>query len=214
MVNASNPQSEFDAWSTDYDRAVGDDGTFPFDGYDRVLHRVLDLAEVTPGQEILELGPGTGNLTRLLLDSGAAVWGLDFSEGMLTVARQKTPEATLVQGHVLEPLPAPLDRRYDRIVGTYVLHEFPLSEKVSLVARLVEQHLAPGGRLIFGDIGFADNAARSIVREHTGAGWDEEFYWLADETAAAFEPHGLQVQFEQLSSCGVVVSLSHQPATR
>ncbi len=206
-------QAGFDQWSARYDRDVTRDGAFPFDGYDRVLARVLELATVASGHQVLELAPGTGNLTRQLLDAGAEVWGIDFSPDMLAIARQKAPEAVLLEGNLLEPLPPALQRRFDCIVGTYILHEFPLPEKVALVERLVGDHLAPGGRLIFGDIGFRDKSARSLERERAGALWSDEYYWLADETAQAFEPLGLDVQYEQLSSCGCVISMNPLPLT-
>jgi ubiquinone/menaquinone biosynthesis C-methylase UbiE len=56
------PQSQFDDWST-YDEDVAM-GLFPFDGYERVLDRVVELSAISGGLEILELGTGTGNLTR------------------------------------------------------------------------------------------------------------------------------------------------------
>ncbi len=206
-----NLQAIFDQWSTRYDRDVTEEGAFPFDGYGLVLARVLELAEITPGQRVLELAPGTGNLTAQLLDAGAAVWGIDFSADMLAIAREKAPGATLTQGNVLDPLPAAFNRRYDCVVGTYILHEFPLPEKVALVERLVGHHLAPGGRLVLGDIGFPDESARSKQRQRAGSRWEDEFYWLADETARTFPPLGLDVRYEQLSSCGCVISMTLLP---
>jgi len=58
------------------------------------LHRrwkqyVVDLARPTPGQEALDVCSGTGDLSFALADKGATVVGLDFSEEMLRIARQR-----------------------------------------------------------------------------------------------------------------------------
>lgn len=37
-----------------------------------MLDRVVDLAAIEPGMEVMELRPGTGNLTQRLVDAGAA----------------------------------------------------------------------------------------------------------------------------------------------
>lgn len=51
--------------------------------------RVLRLANPKPGERALDLCCGTGDLTLALATSGAESVGLDFSEPMLEVARQK-----------------------------------------------------------------------------------------------------------------------------
>lgn len=38
---------------------------------DKVLAKIVSLVEVAPGTPVLELGPGTGNLTKHLLEAGA-----------------------------------------------------------------------------------------------------------------------------------------------
>ena len=119
--NADNDlQAQFDRWAATYDADVaasaaegesGDHG-FPFAGYDRVLARVVALAAVAPGMAVLELGPGTGNLTAQLMARGAAVWALDFSAEMLARARVRVPAATFAQAHLLGDYPPEVRRRF------------------------------------------------------------------------------------------------------
>lgn len=52
--------------------------------------RVLRLAHVRPGERALDLCCGTGDLALALAKQGANVTGLDFSEPMLRVAREKS----------------------------------------------------------------------------------------------------------------------------
>jgi len=209
-------QSQFDAWAAAYDADVAAsaaDGAaggvgFPFAGYDRVLARVVELADLTPGVVVLELGPGTGNLTARLAERGAAVWALDFSAEMLARARARVPAAHFAQAHLLGDYPPDFHRPFDRVVSTYTFHEFPLPDKLALLRRLFTDHLRPGGAVVIGDIGFPTAAARDALRDAAGEGWDDEYYWIMDEVEPALHKAGFVVSWAQLSSCGVVLSVS------
>jgi putative AdoMet-dependent methyltransferase len=193
----------FERWSETYDRSVLDESGV-HDGYGRVLGTVVHAAGAQPGQPVLELGIGTGNLSQRFLALGCEVWGLDFSPAMLAQARAKVPQVKLIQANLLTPedWPAELDRRFDRIVSTYVFHEFGLETKVGLLDRLARRHLAPGGRIVIGDIAFASVQARTDAgADH----WDEdEHYWAADETMAACGEGRFQINYTQVSRCGGV----------
>ena len=209
-------QSQFDAWAAAYDADVAAsaaDGAaggvgFPFAGYDRVLARVAELADLAPGMAVLELGPGTGNLTARLAERGAAVWALDFSAEMLARARARVPAAHFAQAHLLGDYPPDFHRPFDRVVSTYTFHEFPLPDKLALLRRLFTDHLRPGGAVVIGDIGFPAAAARDALRDAAGEGWDDEYYWIMDEVEPALHEAGFVVSWAQLSSCGVVLSVS------
>jgi putative AdoMet-dependent methyltransferase len=73
--------------------------------------------------------------------------------------------------------------------------------------RLADGYLRPGGQIVIGDIGFPNAAARDEVKQRMGEWWEDEYYWIADETAAALKDAGFMMHYEQLSSCGVVISL-------
>src|SRR3954464_15084354 len=67
--------------------------------------RGAGLARVGPGSRALDVATGTGDLAIELASRGAAVVGSDFSEGMLEVARKKsppTPGLSWQQGNALE----------------------------------------------------------------------------------------------------------------
>jgi putative AdoMet-dependent methyltransferase len=207
-MSVKSLESQFDRWAPSYDADVRDDRGFPFDGYERVLDRVVELAGLRPGMEVLELGPGTGNLTARLIAAGAAVWAVDFSAEMLARAKEKAPTARFAKAGLMDDYPPEFYRPFDRIVSTYTFHELPLADKLTLLRRLADDYLRPGGAIVIGDIGFPDAQARDAMREATGAGWDEEYYWLRDETAAALRALGLGLVWEQLSSCGAVLSIT------
>lgn len=203
-----NLETQFNRWAPTYDHDVRDESGFPFAGYTQVLNRVISLAQIEAGMEILELGAGTGNLTRKLVDAGATVWTLDFSSDMLAIAMKKVPEAQFGQADLQAEYPLPFQRKYDRIVSTYTFHELPLTTKLELLRRLVESYLAPDGIIVIGDIGFADTAARELVRVASGETWDDEYYWIQDEAAAVLRAEGMALAWEQVSDCGVVIEIS------
>ena len=43
-----------------------------------IVRKSLELAEVGPGDSIVEIGPGLGTLTSALLDAGATVWSVEL----------------------------------------------------------------------------------------------------------------------------------------
>lgn len=209
MIN-SNSEAQFDKWSATYDHDVQDESSFPFSGYTRVLNRVISLAQIESGMEVLELGAGTGNLTGKLIDAGAAVWALDFSADMLAIAKKKVPGAQFGQADLQADFPPRFRRKYDRIVSTYTFHEIPFPAKIELLHRLVNDYLVQGGRIVIGDIGFVNADARESVRIASAEAWDDEFYWIRDETMTVLNDKSMALAWEQISSCGAVIEITYQ----
>jgi len=202
------PASDFDDWAETYDRSVLDWRDFPFTGYEDVLAMIFTRADAQPGLRILDLGTGTGNLALPFARAGCELWCTDFSEPMLEKARQKIPAARFFRNDLREPLPVKLNRSFDRIVSAYVFHHFELYEKVRIIRSLVAHHLAPEGRIVIGDIAFQDRAALEAVKMAAGDEWEDEFYWVVDETIPALQVIGMQVEYTQISSCAGVFLLT------
>jgi putative AdoMet-dependent methyltransferase len=203
----------FDRWAEHYDRSV-QSGSGLHEGYGEVLDLVVRSAEARPGMRVLDLGAGTGNLAQRFLARGCEVWGTDFSPAMLAKARVKLPQAKLVHMNLLaDDWPEGLaGQRFDRIVSTYVFHEFALATKISLLTRLTAHHLTPGGWIVIGDVAFPDREALARAgADH----WDEdEAYWAADEALAACAAAGLRATYTQVSRCGGVFVVQPTPEPR
>ena len=69
-----------------------------------LMRKVVDAAEVRPDDVILEVGPGTGSLTELLLERGAQVVAVEIDRGLQTLIAQRLGgerRFALVAGDVL-----------------------------------------------------------------------------------------------------------------
>jgi putative AdoMet-dependent methyltransferase len=184
----------FDEWAEHYDASVDDESGFPFTGYRDVLATTLSAADPAPGQSVLDVGCGTGNLSLLFALASCDVTGVDFSPAMLDLARQRVPDARFLKLDLLGSWETLAGRQFDVIASAYVLHEFTLENKLAIIARLVEEHLKPGGRLVVADISFPTHADMAAAQSDLEEIWDEgEFYWSAEEAIAAMHQRGLSV---------------------
>jgi ubiquinone/menaquinone biosynthesis C-methylase UbiE len=87
--------------------------------------RVLQAANVQTGDSVLDVACGTGVLAREAADrvgASGSVFGVDINEGMLAIARQKTPNITWKIGPA-ESLPFKADT-FDRVVSQFALMFF------------------------------------------------------------------------------------------
>lgn len=203
------PASDFDGWAGSYDRCVLDEAHFPFIGYQLALDTVVRLAEPQPGMRVLDIGTGTGNLAVLFAVRGCNIWGTDFSPAMLEAARCKFPQAQFLLADVRRGWPAGLPPVFDRIVSSYTFHHFELAEKTRILAELSE-HLASQGRFVIADIAFPNHASQENARRMVGDAWDDEFYWLADETILALSKAGFKADFTPVSYCAGVFVMEKQ----
>jgi len=151
--------------------AAGRDWLLPFyDWLTRAIgvdaaHRALIVqADLQPGQRVLDIGCGTGNLTLLTqsLHPDVAVVGLDPDPKALERAgrkaeRRQTP-VQLDRGFADE-LPYP-DGSFDRVVSAFMLHHLTADVK-KLTLREARRVLRPRGSLHLVDFG----------GEHEHSGW-------------------------------------------
>ena len=116
----------------------------------RTLYPVLlsKLAHI-PFQRALDLGCGTGEMMKMLLqsDDQRELYGIDLSEKMLSVAEGKlSGKVQLVLGDS-EHLPF-ADNFFDVVYCNDSFHHYPAPENV---IREVQRVLKPGGTFLIGD---------------------------------------------------------------
>jgi len=110
-----------------------------------VVDRMLDLAEVGPGDAVLEIGPGLGALTDVLATRAARLYVVEFDRGLCEVLRRKFADNALVQ--VIEGDALRVDLRAAIPEPTVkVVASLPYNVSVPILFRLIEE------RQIFADL--------------------------------------------------------------
>ena len=66
-----------------------------------ILRQIADAAKLAPGQVVLEVGPGTGNLTRCLLDQGASVTAVEKDRRLIKRLANEFPQVLWCNVHAL-----------------------------------------------------------------------------------------------------------------
>lgn len=195
----------FDSWAPTYDETVY--AATPADGfedYQQVLERVAHLAGAGPGRTVLDVGTGTGNLARVLLECGAAVTGVEPSAAMRQVAAGKLGGVPVLDGQFLA-LPVG-DQSQDAVVSTYAFHHLTDEEKVA-GAREMLRVLRPGGRVVIGDVAWSHDGAREAMieryrrlgRHDLVAEIEEEYYPTIGLLTSVFARLGCTVYVEQVN---------------
>ncbi|WDT74991.1 MAG: hypothetical protein MPW16_17220 [Candidatus Manganitrophus sp.] len=56
-----------------------------------IQRKILDTAEIGPGERVVEIGPGRGILTKGLLERGAEVLAIEIDPLLVATLRQEIP---------------------------------------------------------------------------------------------------------------------------
>lgn len=118
---------------------------------------VLEHLALKPSHRVLDVGCGTGSLTRKIANAldaqeGGSADGVDAAERMLDVARRKTPEGMPVRftASLAEQLSYP-DNTFDRAVSTFFFHHVEFNLKLQALTEMWRT-LVPGGVAIVVDV--------------------------------------------------------------
>jgi tRNA (cmo5U34)-methyltransferase len=151
--------------------------------FDEIQEAAIEAIPFSPGR-VLELGIGTGETTRRLLERhpGAEVTGLDASPEMVFHARGLGVDVRLAR--MEDPLP---DGPWDLVISVLSVHHLTPAQKRDLFRRVREQSRA----LVLGDVVAADQRVAPIDPEFDFpdpaedlAEWcDGEVVWSGDDLA-------------------------------
>jgi trans-aconitate methyltransferase len=158
---------------------------------------LLELLDAKPGEHILDLGCGTGYLTRQIQSLGADVTGIDSSAEMIRQAQENFPEvkfgvANAANFYFAEP--------FDAIFSNAVLHW--IKDQDSLI-KTVYDNLKPGGRFVAemggrGNIGKLIAAVQQVLLQHGYVDQAAIVIWYfpsLGEYTSRLENHGFRVTF-------------------
>ena len=199
----------FDLWADGYDASVNlseESNEYPFAGYKNVLNIIYNAVRTKEKAAVLDIGFGTGTLTKKLYDDGYSIYGIDFSERMVQIAREKMPSAELFQYNFSKGLPEELDNiRFDYIISTYAIHHLEDEEKVKFLNKLTN-YLLDNGEILIGDIAFETRGLLERCRINSIDDWDsEEIYIVFNDLKDIFPEE--RISFLQVSHCAGIISL-------
>ncbi|NET36630.1 MAG: methyltransferase domain-containing protein [Cyanothece sp. SIO1E1] len=161
---------------------------------------VVELLSPQPGEHILDLGCGTGQLTQKLAAVGAAVRGIDHAPAMIEQARRNYPHLRFAVADARDfQVEQPLDAVFSNAVLHWIQDAKAVMEQIGLA-------LKPGGRFVaeFGGKGCVqtiitalDNTLKAMgyASSYASSPW---YFPSISEYTTLLEQHGFKVTYATL----------------
>ncbi|GAA0136654.1 class I SAM-dependent methyltransferase [Paenibacillus sp. YSY-4.3] len=158
---------------------------------------VVSLLQAQPGERVLDLGCGTGDLSFEIQKTGAYVLGMDYSSAMIEQARRKYPCFDFIVGNAAE---FSLEQTMDAVFSNAALHWVKNAEAV---ISCIWKALRPGGRFVaeFGGQGNVDTIVQSICKvlsEQYGIAGEKRNPWFfpsIGQYSSMLEAQGFRVTY-------------------
>jgi len=158
---------------------------------------VLEWLAPQPGERILDLGCGDGQLTTKIAAAGAEVVGVDSSQEMVQGALSRGIDARVGNAESLS-----FDSEFDAVFSNAALHW--VRDQDAMMAG-VRRALKPGGRFVaemggHGNIAAIRVALMAVLERHGCAGLEDgvNYYPTPEGYAARLASHGFSVEEIQL----------------
>ncbi|KON91276.1 class I SAM-dependent methyltransferase [Rossellomorea marisflavi] len=194
----------FQDWADSYDDTVtGHDVEYQavFEHYDAILDAVAARAK----GRVVEFGPGTGNLTKKLLENKLEVLPFEPSPEMREIGMQKLgDQVTFRDGDFLD---FDLVGAVDSFVSSYAFHHLTDEEK-GKAFEIYGKYLPRGGKIVWADTMFeSDRHYQAAISAAIEKGYHNladdlkrEYYTTLDVFRSLLEPRGFTVTFDQVNA--------------
>jgi trans-aconitate methyltransferase len=154
---------------------------------------LLSTLNAQKGEQILDIGCGTGHLTAKIAEAGATVVGLDSSVDMIGQARQNYPKLAFRLGDAAD---FNVQQPVDAVFSNAALHWVLDAESA---VKHIRRALKPGGRFVAelgakGNIGTVVRAVNDVMKSRglePGQPW---YFPSLGEYASLLEKHGFFVR--------------------
>jgi phosphatidylethanolamine/phosphatidyl-N-methylethanolamine N-methyltransferase len=114
--------------------------------------RMASVIDPSSGLPVLELGPGTGVITRAILERGIPpenLYTIEYSEDFVDFLRMEFPDVNVIQGDAFDldkTLGAFRDLKFDAVVSGVPLLNFPVARRIAYIEGILDR--LPEGRPI------------------------------------------------------------------
>jgi SAM-dependent methyltransferase len=158
---------------------------------------VLEWLAPQPGERILDLGCGEGQLTAKIAAAGAKVFGVDASPDMVEATQRRGIDARLCNAERL-----PFQSEFDAVFSNAALHW--VRDQDAMLAG-VRRALRPGGRFVaemggHGNIAAIRVALMAVLERHGCSGLEDgvNYYPTVEGYRSRLKAHGFSVEEIQL----------------
>ncbi len=115
--------------------------------------RMASLISPQCEDPVLELGPGTGVITKAILARGvqpSKLFSVEYTEAFIPQLMSEYPEVNILHGNAFElddVLPDMDGRRFDTVISAIPMLNFPLAKRIDLLNELFDR-LNPGRPIV------------------------------------------------------------------
>lgn len=197
----------FDDYAEKYDEVVSmENGDLSelYKNYKEVLNETVKQVSKFEGAEIIDIGSGTGNLTKIANEFGYDAVGIEPNLKTRNIAKGKYPDLEFLSGTFLD---LPIDNKsVDGIISSLAFHNLTPLEKMEAV-ELFKLKLKDKGTVVIADTIFENEKVRlDIIKELEDRNENvlaeelrKEFTSTKEELKDIFEVQGFNVSFVQLN---------------
>ncbi len=104
--------------------------------------RMASVIDPSNGAKVLELGPGTGSITKAIIERGVKpenIYSVEFNASFVPSLRQKYPGVNFLQGDAFalrNHLPDMAGNNFEAVISGLPLLNFPVQKRVKLLLSL------------------------------------------------------------------------------
>ena len=158
------------------------------------------ISFLKPNDLVFDVGCGGGTKSKYLINKGLKVFGIDFSEKMIEIAKREAPEAKFLAMDVKDLVN--LDREFDGILAQAILLHIPKKEIPAVLKTLISK-LKPDGYLYVAvkETKPGQNEEEVKTEDDLGYKYQRFFsYFIPDEIKKYLIDSGLKIVYENILS--------------
>ncbi len=199
----------FNEWASTYNKDVKKtylNNDYPFCGYLETLNLITDYVHEHNHHTVVEMGIGTGALSKKLYDKGHFIIGVDFSTKMIDHAFELMPDAKFINTDFKSSIQYMNNDSIDCFIFSYAIHHLSSYGQYSLL-RLLDYKLKKGGVIIIGDVmRNSPQELRQLEKRYKDI-WDTDEHYPTQEDYRKNLYDIYKVSYVETSHCAGVIVL-------